>query len=237
MKAWQEDQLHALHSIQCEHDLFEAIVSAARDLGFDQCAYGLRVPLPVSRPRTMMFNNYPVAWQTRYQEENYLTIDPTVQHGMRSLIPVIWSDDLFASAHEFWEDARSFGLRYGWAQSSRDANGVSGMLTLARSGDPLSEAELCDKGLKMAWLTQVAHLGMSQLLAAKLIPEAEVCLSNREVAVLRWTAEGKTSAEISDILNISERTVNFHIGNTIAKLNATNKTAAVVRALLLGMLY
>ncbi len=78
---------------------------------------------------------------------------------------------------------------------------------------------------------------MSQLRAAKLIPEAEVCLSIREVAVLRWTAEGKTSADISDIFNISERTVNFHIGNTIAKLNATNKTAAVVRALLLGMLY
>lgn len=55
--------------------------------------------------------------------------------------------------------------------------------------------------------------------------------------MLRWTAEGKASAEIFDIFNISDRTVNFHIGNTIAKLNATNKTAAVIRALLLGMLY
>jgi LuxR family transcriptional regulator len=236
MKAWQEDQLHAVHTIQCERELFEALVSAARTLGFDYCAYGLRMPLPVSRPKIEMFNNYPAAWQKRYQEKNYLAFDPTVQHGTRSLLPVIWSDDLFAPTRELWEDACSFGLRFGWAQSSRDVNGVAGMLTLARSDEPLSDRELHDKGLKMAWITQVAHFGMSRLLTAKMMPEVEVRLSKREAAVLRWTADGKTSAEISDILQISERTVNFHIGNAIAKFNVTNKTAATVRAALLGML-
>ncbi len=54
--------------------------------------------------------------------------------------------------------------------------------------------------------------------------------------MLRWTADGKTASEIADILNISERTANFHIANVIAKLNAPNKTAAVIRAGLLGML-
>ena len=54
--------------------------------------------------------------------------------------------------------------------------------------------------------------------------------------MLRWTGEGKTSGEIADILNITERTVNFHIGKAIAKLNAVNKTAAVLRAAMLGLL-
>jgi DNA-binding CsgD family transcriptional regulator len=49
-------------------------------------------------------------------------------------------------------------------------------------------------------------------------------------------ADGKTASEIADILNISERTANFHIANVITKLNAPNKTAAVIRAGLLGML-
>ena len=111
------------------------------------------------------------------------------------------------------------------------------LLTLARSGEPLSEAELEDKGLKMAWLTQIAHLGMSRCLTPKLMPEAGMQLSDREEEVLRWTAEGKTSGEISDILNISERTVNFHIANAVTKLNAANKTAAAIRAAVLGMLY
>lgn len=237
VRTWQEDQFHALHTVECEHKLFEMIVSHARELGFEHCAYGLRTPLPLTQPKITMFNNYPVAWKRRYHNENYFAIDPTVQHGMRSQLPVIWSDDLFAPARDFWEDARSFGLNIGLAQASRDVNGVGGMLTLARSSDSLSGVELQDKIPKMAWLTQMAHLGMSRLLAAKMIPEIGVQLSYREIEVLRWTGDGKTSADIADIINISERTVNFHIGNAMIKLNAPNKIAAVVRAAMLGMLY
>ena len=236
MRAWQEDQFNALHAIESEHTLFEKIASLARDLDFGYCAYGLRMPLPLTQPKTAMFNNYPLGWQRRYQEKEYMTIDPTVQHGMRSLLPVIWSDPLFSPVGELWEDARSFGLLVGWAQASRDVHGAGGILTLARSGESISAAELQDKELKMMWLTQVTHVGMSRILSAKMLPQTSVQLSSREVEVLQWTGDGKTSAEISDILNISERTVNFHIANAMAKLNAANKAAAVVHAAMLGML-
>lgn len=61
-------------------------------------------------------------------------------------------------------------------------------------------------------------------------------LTEREIEVLRWTADGKTSADISAILTISDNTVNFHIKNAVAKLGVANKTAAVVKAALLGYL-
>lgn len=237
MRAWQEDQINSLQSTQDVDDRFKMITSMAQDLGFEYCAYGVRLPLPFSQPKTVMFNNYPLAWQQNYQEKGYLAADPTVQHGMRSLLPVLWSDDLFVNARDLWEDARSFGLNYGWAQSSRDANGVGGMLTLARSGEQFSDLELDDKSLKMSWLTQVAHLGLSQQITATLIPEAQVKLTDREVEVLRWTADGKTSGEIAEIMRITERTVNFHIRNAMLKLNAANKTSATVRAAVLGLLY
>jgi LuxR family quorum-sensing system transcriptional regulator SolR len=38
-------------------------------------------------------------------------------------------------------------------------------------------------------------------------------------------------------MNIAERTVNFHANNAMVKLNASNKTAAVMRAAVLGLLY
>jgi LuxR family transcriptional regulator len=87
------------------------------------------------------------------------------------------------------------------------------------------------------WLTQVAHMAMSHIIVPKLLPELSTDLSSREISVLRWTAEGKTAGEISDILAISERTVNFHINNTMVKLNAANKTAAAIRAAVLGLLH
>jgi len=58
----------------------------------------------------------------------------------------------------------------------------------------------------------------------------------REKEVLRWTAEGKTAYEIGQILQVSERTVNFHINNVVNKLGASNKTQAAVKAATLGML-
>lgn len=68
------------------------------------------------------------------------------------------------------------------------------------------------------------------------MPEVKAQLSNREMEVLRWIAEGKTSNEVSAILRISERTVNFHINNAATKLQATHKTAAAIRTAMLGML-
>lgn len=237
MKAWQEEQVQSLLICDSATELFQRVTAMARELGFDYCAYGIRMPLPVSSPRTEMFNNYPGAWQACYLEQNYLAVDPTVAQGVRSTMPFVWSDELFATARNLWEDARGHGLEYGWVQSCRDARGISGMLTLARAGEDLSSGELCAKTPEMSWLAQTAHVGMARCLTDKLLPEAAVTLSSREVEVLRWTAEGKTSNEVADILKIAERTVNFHINNAMLKLNANNKTAAVIRASVLGLLY
>jgi DNA-binding CsgD family transcriptional regulator len=69
-----------------------------------------------------------------------------------------------------------------------------------------------------------------------LLPEAKVGLTAREKEILRWTADGKTSDDISKILSLSVNTVNFHIKQTQAKLNAVNKTQAVVKALMLHLI-
>ncbi|ADX01780.1 ER transcriptional regulator [Acinetobacter baumannii 1656-2] len=49
-------------------------------------------------------------------------------------------------------------------------------------------------------------------------------------------AEGKTSAEIAQILGVTERTVNFHLSNSMQKLNVNNKISAAIRAVMLGLL-
>lgn len=237
MKAWQEEQLQLLLNNATATDLFQQLTIMARELGFDYCAYGIRMPLPITAPKTEMFNNYPGVWQKCYQEQNYLEVDPTVRRGGLSTMPFVWTDELFAPARNLWEDAKAYGLEYGWAQSCRNVQNISGMLTLSRSHEDLSESELHAKTPEMCWLVQLAHFGMSRCLTSSMMPEADVTLSKREIDVLRWTAEGKTSSEVADILRIAERTVNFHLSNAVTKLNATNKTAAAVRAAVLGLLY
>src|SRR5262249_26273681 len=76
-----------------------------------------------------------------------------------------------------------------------------------------------------------AHNRMRSLLRPTI---ARRVLTDREREVLRWTAAGKTSWEISVILNISERTANAHIASAAQKLDAPNRIAAVVNALRRG---
>ena len=56
-------------------------------------------------------------------------------------------------------------------------------------------------------------------------------LTHRECDCLYWTAAGKTSNEIGTILSISQHTVNHYLTGAIQKLNAINRTQAVVKAL------
>lgn len=236
MKPWQDDQLQCLSAARTGQALFDELARLVRAEGFDLCSYGIRPPFPITQPRIQVYDNYPKAWHERYRERGYVQVDPTVQHGLRSLLPLVWTDEVFSGARDFWEDARGQGLRYGWAQPCRDPSGVAGMLTVARSHEALTDAELRAKVPRLVWLTQVAHVSMSALVLRTVMPESELRFSDREIGVMRWTAEGKTSGEIAEILGISERTVNFHVQNVTLRLNAANKTAAAIRMALMGLL-
>lgn len=52
-------------------------------------------------------------------------------------------------------------------------------------------------------------------------------LTKKEVVVLNWIKEGKSSWEISKILNCSKRVVDFHVSNIKDKLNASSRAQAV----------
>lgn len=237
MDAWREDRFNALLSIESEQELFAQAARIAKSMGFDYCAYGIQMPVPVSRPNVALFNNYSDAWRQCYDARGYLAVDPTVRHALKSSLPLIWSDKLFANAPDFWDDARSHGLEVGWAQASRDASGAVGLLTLARGAQVFTDAELAANQARMSWLVQYVHAAMARLLTPKLAPESRVALTAREKEVLRWTAEGKTAYEIAQILVVAERTVDFHINNIVAKLGTSNKTQAAVKATALGLLF
>jgi len=64
--------------------------------------------------------------------------------------------------------------------------------------------------------------------------ERVLCLSKREVDVLRWTAMGKTAWEVGVLMSLTERTINFHISRVVDKLGVPNKTAAAVLAVRAG---
>jgi DNA-binding CsgD family transcriptional regulator len=55
-------------------------------------------------------------------------------------------------------------------------------------------------------------------------------LTAMELEVLKWIRQGKNTWDMSVILGISERTVKFHVGNILRKLDATTRAQAVAIA-------
>ena len=82
----------------------------------------------------------------------------------------------------------------------------------------------------------MTHLCLSKQLPSQADFDSTESLSPREIEVLKWTADGKTADDIAEILNVSRNTINFHIKNAVRKLQAANKTAAVVKAAVSGLL-
>jgi DNA-binding NarL/FixJ family response regulator len=60
---------------------------------------------------------------------------------------------------------------------------------------------------------------------------SEFHLTDREREVLTWVGRGKTSSEIAIILGLRERTVNFHCDQAMKRLDVTNRTQAVAKAI------
>ncbi len=233
MKPWKQEQLHLLLDQRPPDALFDHITAITHRMGFDHCAYGMRAPIPFAQPRILMFHNYPESWQRRYQDKGYLDIDPTVRHGLASLEAYVWPAQKIAEGDvEFWAEASAHGLRDGLSMPVLTNNGIRGMFTVTRSttdSDPYW-AE------KLEWLSNIVHQGMSKAVIHQSYAEGRPRLTDRELEVLKWTADGMTSGEIADAINIAERTVNFHINSAVAKLGAPNRTAAVVRAVMMGLI-
>src|SRR5512139_2272812 len=61
-------------------------------------------------------------------------------------------------------------------------------------------------------------------------------LSGRELEVLRCLAQGKTTAQISSELFISDNTVKTHVLHILEKLEAANRAEAFNKAIQLGMI-
>jgi DNA-binding NarL/FixJ family response regulator len=61
-------------------------------------------------------------------------------------------------------------------------------------------------------------------------------LSTRELEVLSLMASGSTNAEIAGRLYLAERTVKSHVGSIFTKLNARDRTAAILHAYRSGVI-
>ena len=163
--------------------------------------------------------------------------NPIENHFKKSIDPLVWDQQLFSETPELKEVTRSYGLNYSWSLSAHDAKGTLSILSLTRRNSPVSVQEFDDKVGDLLWLCHQLHTAMYEKFFLNMrLNDPGNHLSTRESEILKWTAQGKTASDIAMILNLTPRTVNFHISSAMRKMGATNKTSAVVIAAKCGLL-
>lgn len=73
-------------------------------------------------------------------------------------------------------------------------------------------------------------------LLKRALAEARSPLSPRELECLQLAFQGHTARSSGELLNCSERTVNFHLANAMTKFRVDNKLAAIQRACWFGLI-
>lgn len=179
------------------------------------------------------FVNYPDAWKSHYADSRFEEIDPTLRLASRSVAPVDWAriehDRDFASV---FNSARDFGISdRGLTIPIRGPYGDMGMLSVTRDCTPAQWRSL--KRHVMVDLQGVAAHVHDTVMRSGLVMRAVrmPALSSREREILQWIAAGKTHQDVSDILNISHRTVEVHMRSAREKLHALTTPQAVARAI------
>lgn len=231
--AWCDlySDIEAAHS---RDDLVALVSSAATKLGFTYWAYGVKPRFPPGLSGVETIDAYPTGWMDYYRQAGFLSVDTSISLAVSRGTTIMWSEAKTAASGSFWGHASDFGLEVGLAHPVWDRAGALGLLSLSRGSTPVTASELKSIAHSVTWISALLHAKMTALKGDDASPIAD--LSERELEVLRWTASGKTAAEIGSITGITTRTVNFHVGNILMKLNAQNKIQAAIRGLSLGLI-
>jgi DNA-binding CsgD family transcriptional regulator len=231
MERWKESQLNQL-SRATEIDIaYRISLGFAKNIGFKFFAFSTTYQIKTDHFNTVQLNNYPTDWNIEYEQKKFSAIDPVVAHCNHSRLPVLWTEELFSKTPWLWDALEKQGLQHGWSQSVHDEDsGVCSILSLARSHCPITAYELYENLGFSVFIGRHLHALIAQTLPRKSAKPAVPHLSPREIDVLKLAADGKTAYESARILNLSARTVNFHVQSAILKLGVNNKISAVIAA-------
>jgi len=96
-------------------------------------------------------------------------------------------------------------------------------------GRQLGADDYVTKPIDFDVLDAIIKARLARVARSEIWPQ-QVDLNDREIETLTWAARGKTSAEIAKVLDLSKRTVDFHIENARAKLGVSTRIQAAVKA-------
>lgn len=233
--------LDALTSCTSSEDLIEQASQQVGLMGFDLWSFAIRVRTGPHEDRPVWsIGNFPADLQ-RARNDCFVQLTNSAADAMHDGIPYAWltefepspGNNSIESVRVFRDCALSHGVQGGLCVPVHGRAEAIGSLALATRRDASLDA------IRM---TQSPALLFSRYLNAACQPYIAAFrahrlprLSSREIECLSWAAMGKTTWEISRVLDISEHTVVFHLRNAAGKLGVVSRQHAVAKSIEFGI--
>lgn len=189
--------------------------------------------------------SYPESWVKQYIAENYSLDDKVIELCLSRKAPFHWRTELkrstmTAKQQHIMDEAAQAGLVDGYTLPLVSRDGEIAILTVIpdpqlQNSDRQQYNENLLYVIAQFFHVRALRIVMEEQLASK-IGRRRSFLSGRERETTLWISRGKSSWEVAQILGISEKSVEFYMESVKRKLEAANRTQAVVKALLLGLI-
>jgi LuxR family transcriptional regulator/LuxR family quorum-sensing system transcriptional regulator CciR len=227
--------LKAINEAKDMLSLRQAILHALNAFGISKVYQRGPIAAGPAGPRVVIMDGLPLTWERQYRSRLHL-IDPLPQIAKQRLEAFVWPDQvevgkLQAKQKRFLELARKFGAGRGIGVACFGPEGRSTFM-----GAILEEDAPTPDDSMLFRIHSIGQNGFQRY--CRLVPSAEEPppLSNREMEVLHWMAQGKSNSVIADILQISPSSVDVYVRRIFSKLGVSDRTTAAVKAFSLGLI-
>jgi DNA-binding CsgD family transcriptional regulator len=187
----------------------------------------------------LLISNYPPNWTDHYLNCRYDRLDPIIERAQRVAEPFYWSRDEYRSHSSgaqiaFFEEAKSYGIASGLTIPLGDITQATTALTFASDDNESTIRKVLERHGSALHLASLLFHRRARILQTGKYSVGGIYLSRREYQSLLWASRGKSAWETSQILGISQRTVEFYWESVRAKLQVRTMTQAAVRLALSG---
>lgn len=153
-------------------------------------------------------------------------------HAQSRSIEFLWASleadvALTREQKRLMRQARESRLRDGACVPLRSARGDAGLMSSAASERRSNPGEGLNNLHLLAFQFHLAYLDLRSPAASD---ESNRVFTARQIECLKWSAAGKSSKAIAQILGIRRSTVEYHIRTAMKACNASNRVEAVMFA-------
>jgi DNA-binding CsgD family transcriptional regulator len=235
-------RLEQILGSRSQGDLELATLLAARRLGFHYFIFCGSLSQR-GAAREVRFDNFPAEWHRHCAERGRDLLPGSLRRlALQEVTPFPWCRAAPERSRSFAR-ARKCGLVTGVSCSVRGPRGEWSLTSFAlRRGGASSERHIAAALPDCQLIACAIHYAAARIVGRspdRALPLRRLgngLLSERERQCLIESACGKTTSEIAQELQISERTVAFHLANVRRKLDAANSRHAVSKALSLKLI-